>query len=84
MESGLNSNGNIENITFNRPRFENIGEHAIYFGGTNTRNIHFNNLYCKDIGMSDISQDRHVAVVKLRNKAEGDIKHRNIFINVPF
>lgn len=81
MENGLNSNGSVNNIVFNNPRFENIGEHATYFGGTNTRNVHFNNLYCKDIGMSDISQDRHVAVVKLRNKQEGDVKHRDIYIN---
>ena len=81
MESGLNSNGNIENITFNRPRFENIGEHAIYFGATDVNNVFINNLYCENIGMSPINDSRHVAVVKLRNKVDGDIKHRNIFIN---
>lgn len=36
-ESGLNSNGNLNNIVFNNIELEEIGEHGLYFGGTNIK-----------------------------------------------
>lgn len=80
-ESGFNSNGNLNNIIFNNVILHNIGEHGFYFGGSNVKNIKFNNLYVKDIGMTPVNQSRYCGAIKLRNKTTNDIMHDNISIN---
>lgn len=80
-ESAFNSNGNLNNIIFNNINLYNIGEHGFYFGGTNVKNVKFNNLYVEDIGMSTVNQSRQCGVIKFRNKTNNDIMYDNIHIN---
>lgn len=80
-ESGLNSNGNLNNIVFNNIELEEIGEHGLYFGGTNIKNIYINNLTCNNIGKSKPNKNRHVGVIKFRNKLATDILHDNIVVD---
>lgn len=80
-ESGFNSNGNLDNIIFNNIFLADIGEHGFYFGGTNVKNIKFNNLNCNNIGTTDVNKTRYTGVVKFRNKTKSDILHDNIEIN---
>lgn len=80
-ESGFNSNGNLNNIIFSNINIYNMGEHGFYFGGTNVKNIKFNNLYVEDIGMSDVNQSRYTGVIKFRNKTAEDLMHDNISID---
>lgn len=81
VESAFNSNGNLDHIIFNNIKIENIGEHGFYFGGSNVKNIRFNHLYCKNIGIGSSNSQRAVAVIKLRNKTNGDIQHDQITID---
>ena len=80
-ENAFNSNGNLNNIIFNNVNIYNIGEHGFYFGGTNVKNIKFNNLYAEDISMSTINHSRQCGVIKFRNKTSDDIMHDNIIID---
>lgn len=80
-ESGMNSNGNLFNIIFNNVEIENMGEHGFYFGGTNCKNIHFNNIKCNEIGLNSANNNRFCGVIKFRNKTADDIMHDNIIIN---
>ncbi len=81
QENGITSNGNVSNIIFNNVYLENIGEHGIYFGGSNCNNIKFLNLICKDIGISNVNDNRFCGVIKLRNKDINDIMHDNLTID---
>lgn len=81
VESAFNSDGNLDHIIFNNVKIENIGEHGFYFGGSNVKNIRFNHLYCKNIGVGSSNSQRAVAVIKLRNKTNGDIQHDQITID---
>ena len=80
-ENGFNSNGNLNNIIFNNINIYNMGEHGFYFGGSNVKNIKFNNLYAECIGVSDINQARYTGVIKFRNKTAEDLMHDNISID---
>lgn len=81
VESAFNSDGNLDHIIFNNVKIENIGEHGFYFGGSNVKDIRFNHLYCKNIGVGSSNSQRAVAVIKLRNKTNGDIQHDQITID---
>lgn len=81
VESAFNSDGNVDHIIFNNVKIENIGEHGFYFGGSNVKDIRFNHLYCKNIGVGSSNSQRAVAVIKLRNKTNGDIQHDQITID---
>ncbi|MFR5113890.1 BppU family phage baseplate upper protein [Turicibacter sanguinis] len=81
VESAFNSDGNLDHIIFNNVKIENIGEHGFYFGGSNVKDIRFNHLYCKNIGIGSSNSQRAVAVIKLRNKTNGDIQHDQITID---
>ena len=81
QESGMNSNGNLNNITFNNVFLSNIGEHGFYFGGSNCQNIRFNTLKAIDVGMNEPSKTRATGVIKFRNKLENDIMHDNIIVD---
>lgn len=78
---GFNANGKIDNLVFNTVKLKNIGEHGFYFGGTDTKNVSFYDLYCENIGLNNLHKTRSAAVIKFRNKQETDIMHDNIVID---
>lgn len=79
-ECGLNSDGGLVDIKFFNTRLEEIGEHGFYFGGNRVNGIEIDGLYCRNIGLGSANNNRHVAVVKFRNKVNTDDKHKNIII----
>lgn len=79
-ECGLNSDRGLVDVKFFNTHLEEIGEHGFYFGGNGVDGIEIDGLYCRNIGLGSANNNRHVAVIKFRNKVNTDNKHKNIVI----